>query len=98
MQRLRAPYYVSQGLQSPPDNIVVRLLRCQGDPSGLGMGAQEQRARVARMIALFDFPRPYTSSRTEFGNFLEKITVHIKKERQPRREGIDRQASLHGLL
>src|SRR5262245_56316480 len=62
------------------------------------MGAQEQRPRVARMIALFDFPRPYASSRTEFGTFFEKITVHIEKERQPRREGIDGQASRHGLL
>src|SRR5262249_25708485 len=53
---------------------------------------------VARVIALLDFPCPYTSSRAELGNFLEKITVHIKKERQPRRESIDRQASLHGLL
>src|SRR5215831_8107146 len=62
------------------------------------MGAQKQRPRVARMKALFDFPRPYASSRTEFGNFFEKITVHIEKERQPRREGINAQASRHGLL
>src|SRR5215475_8199934 len=50
------------------------------------------------MIAPFDFPRPYAPRRAEFGNFLEKITVHIKKERQPWREGIDRQASLDSLL
>ena len=62
------------------------------------MGAQEQRSWVAWVIALLDFPRPYASSGAEFGNFLEKITVHIEKERQPRREGIDRQASLYGFL
>jgi hypothetical protein len=50
------------------------------------------------MIALFDFPRPYASRHAEFGNFLEKIAVHIKKERQTGREGINRQARFHGLL
>src|SRR5262245_21098909 len=98
MQRLRAPQHGSQGLQCHPHNIVVRLLRRQGDPGGLGMRSQEQRPWVAGMIALLDFPSPYPSRRTKFSNFLKKITMHIKKERQPWREGIDCQTSRHGLL
>src|SRR5262245_25756281 len=50
------------------------------------------------MIALGDFTSPYPSRRTKFGNFLKKIIMRIKKERQPWREGIDRQTRLHGLL
>src|SRR2546428_11055787 len=50
------------------------------------------------MIAPLDFLSPYAARRTEFGNFLKKIIMHVKKERQTWREGIDSETSRHGLL
>ena len=46
VQRLGAAEHRGQRLDRGPDDVVVDVLRLQGDAAGLAMGAQHQRARV----------------------------------------------------
>ena len=81
MQRLRPAKHGGHGLQRYPHNVIIRLLRRQRTPRRLGMEAQHLRPWRGRLEAIMHNASPQPTRRSEFGNFFEKMIVHIEKKR-----------------
>ncbi len=92
MQGLGAAEHGREGLQGHARDVVVGLLGGERHARGLGVGAQHERARVLGTEALAHQLRPQPPRRPELGDLLEEVVVHVEKERQTRREGVDIEA------
>ena len=86
MERLAPTQHGRQGLQRDADHVVVRLLRGQRLPRGLGVEPQFMRAGVRGAEGVAHFLGPDAAGRAEFADLLEEVVVHIEKEAQPGRE------------
>ena len=80
MQGLDSTQDRGQRLQGHPNHVVVGLLRRQGAPRSLGMKAEPAGVLILGREALFHDPRPQAAGRSEFGDLLQKIHVHVKEE------------------
>ena len=81
-----------------PDDVVERLLGGQADARGLGVEAHLPRAGVLRAEGLAHLPRPDPPRRPVLGDLLEEVDLGVEEERQARREIVDVQSPLDGLL
>src|SRR5579863_937910 len=62
------------------------------------MAAHQQRARVLCSITFAHQFCPDAASSAEFSNLFKEVIMHIKEEREARREFIDLQATLQGRI
>ena len=65
VQRLRAAEHGGHGLDGGAGDVVLRLLRGEGRPCGLGVEAQHPGARVLRVEALAHDARPEAAGGAE---------------------------------
>ena len=98
VQRLRAAQHRGQRLEGGADHVVVRLLRGEGDPGGLRVGAELPAPRVAGAEAVAHHPGPDAARGAELGDLLEEVVVDVPEEGQARREVVHRHAPLDALL
>ena len=98
VQRLRAAQDAGERLDRRADDVVQRLLGGQRHPGGLHVGAHEPGARVARPEGVAQLAGPDPPRGAELGDLLEEVDLRVEEERQPRREVVDVQAALDGLL
>ena len=70
------------------NNVVVGLLRRKGDPGRLGMRSEHPALGVLGSVTFAHEPCPYAPTRTELGDFLIKVIVHVPEKGESRREVI----------
>ena len=98
VQRLRAAEHAGERLDRRARDVVQRLLRGQRDARRLRVEAHEPRLRVARAEGLAQLARPDPPGGAVLGDLLEEVDLRVEEEAQPRREVVDVQAALDGLL
>ena len=96
VQRLRAAERRRQRLDGGARHIVVGILRLQRYAGSLAVGAQHQRARVARREQALHQIGPQEARCAQFRDLHEEIHADVEKERQPRCKGVDVQPARDG--
>ena len=89
VQRLRAAKRGRHRLDGRARDVVENILRGERPAGGLAVGAQRQRARIARLKRLHQL-RPQHARGAQFCYLHEKVHADAEEERQPRREAVDR--------
>ena len=90
VQRVRAGEHRGQRLDRGAHDVVVRLLRGERDPGGLGVEAQPLRPLGLRAVHVAHPARPDPPRGAQLRDLLEEVDVRVEEERQPRREPVDR--------
>ena len=98
VQRLRAAEHAGERLDRGAHDVVQRLLRGQADAGRLRVEAHLPRARVLRAERLAQLARPDAPRGAVLGDLLEEVDLRVEEERQARREVVDVEAALDGLL
>ena len=98
VQALRTAEHPGERLDRRAHDVQLRLLRGQRHARSLGVEAQHQRAVVGGAVAVAQPPRPDPPGGPVLGDLLEEVDVGVEEERQPRREGVNRQPRLHRQL
>ena len=75
VEALRAAEHGGQRLERGADDVYLRLLRRERDARRLRVEAHEQRARVARAVAVAQLPRPDAAGGAVLGDLLEEVEV-----------------------
>ena len=89
VKRLRASENRRQGLYRRADDVVVRLLRRQGNARRLRVEPQHPGAGLFGPEPLSHDLRPHAPGRAELRNLLQQIALGDEEEGQPPREAID---------
>ena len=98
MQRLGAAEHAGERLDRGAHDVVERLLRGQRHAGGLRVEAHQPRLRVLRAEGLAQLARPDAARGAVLGDLLEEVDLRVEEEAQPRRELVDVDAALDGLL
>ena len=98
VQRLRAAEHAGQRLDRRAHDVVQRLLGGERHAGGLRVEAHQPRARVLGAERLAQLARPDAPRGAVLGDLLEEVDLGVEEERQPRREVVDVEAALDGLL
>ena len=98
MQRLGAAEHARERLDRGAHDVVERLLGGQRDAGGLRVEAHQPRALVARAEGVAQLARPDAPRGAVLGDLLEEVDLGVEEERQARREVVDVEAALDGLL
>ncbi len=80
-------------LDRGPDDVVVGLLRGEGDPGGLGVEPEPLGLVGGRAVAVAQPAGPDPAGRAELRDLLEQVDVRVEEERQPGCEDVDVQTS-----
>src|SRR6185437_9406465 len=88
MQRLRAARGGRHGLDAGPRHVVEYILGGERPARRLAMGAQRQRARIARLEVAHQ-PGPQRAGGAQLRHLHEKIHADAEEERDARREAVD---------
>ena len=81
----------AHGLDAGAHHVVVDVLRGQRPAGGLRVRAQAHRLRILRVEAAHQ-TRPQHAGGAHLRDLHEEVHADRPEERQPRREGVDRQA------
>ncbi len=98
VQALRAAEHGGQRFERGADDVDLGLLRRERDARRLRVEAHEQRARVARAIAVAQLPRPDATGGAVLRDLLEEVEVRVEEEGEARRELVDVEAALDRRL
>ena len=93
VQRVGAAEHGRQRLDRGAHDVVVRLLRGQRDPGGLGVEAQPLRPLGRGAVDVAHPACPDPARGPELGDLLEEVDVRVEEERQAGREHVDVQAA-----
>src|SRR4028119_2496085 len=95
MQGLGTAEDGGEGLEGGPGDVVVRLLRREGDARGLGVEAHAQGAFVFGPVLLPEHGGPDAPRGAELADLLEKVYVRVEEEGEARREVVHVQPRLY---
>ncbi len=98
VQRLGAAEHAGHRLDRRAHDVVERLLGGQRHAGGLRVEAHQPRLRVLGAERLAHLARPDPAGGAVLGDLLEEVDLRVEEEAQARREVVDVQAALDGLL
>ena len=98
MQALRAAEHGGHRLERGAHDVHLGLLRGERDAGRLRVEAHEERALVARAVAVAQLARPDAARGAVLRDLLEEVEVRVEEEGEARREVVDVEPALDGRL
>src|SRR5215208_5327077 len=95
VQALGAAEDGRQSLEGGAGDVVVRLLRGQGDACGLGVEAHPPRSLVLRAVFLLEDRGPDAAGGAELADLLEEVYVRVEEEGEARGEVVHVEAGFY---
>ena len=98
VEALRAAEHGGHRLEGGPHDVHLGLLRGERDAGRLRVEAHEERALVARAVAVAQLARPDAARGAVLRDLLEEVEVRVEEEGEARREVVDVEPALDGGL